>query len=181
MALFIGAALFWSGFEQAGSSLNLFADRYAARAARHRHSGRSLSVAEPAVYPDLCALLSALWIQPGRLQPLPVHPVEVRFGFLQLGLGFGFMWMAASLIQDGGQVLPTWLLLTYLFHTTAELCLSPIGLSATSKLAPRRYYSQLMGMCVLRCRARQPAGRDRGRRIQRRGCLRVSRNVSARS
>jgi POT family proton-dependent oligopeptide transporter len=56
------------------------------------------------------------------------------------------MWIAASLIQDGGQVLPTWLLLTYLFHTTGELCLSPIGLSATSKLAPRKYYSQMMGM-----------------------------------
>src|SRR5690625_1472213 len=56
------------------------------------------------------------------------------------------MWIAASLIQDGGQVLPTWLLFTYLFHTTGELCVSPIGLSPTSKLAPRRYYSQMMSM-----------------------------------
>jgi len=147
IALFIGAALFWSGFEQAGSSLNLFAERYTAR--------EMLGIVIPAeVFQSLNPLyilifapfFSALWINLGRRNLDPSIPLKFALGFLQLGIGFGFMWIAASLIQDGGQVLPVWLLLTYLFHTTGELCLSPIGLSATSKLAPRSYYSQMMGM-----------------------------------
>lgn len=147
VALFIGAALFWSGFEQAGSSLNLFAERYTAR--------EMLGIVIPAeVFQSLnpmyilifAPFFSALWINLGRRNLDPSIPLKFALGFLQLGIGFGFMWIAASLIQDGDQVLPTWLFLTYLFHTTGELCLSPIGLSATSKLAPRRYYSQMMGM-----------------------------------
>jgi len=147
VALFIGAALFWSGFEQAGSSLNLFAERYTAR--------EMLGIVIPAEWFQslnplyiliFAPFFSALWINLGRRNLDPSIPLKFALGFLQLGLGFAFMWVAASLIQDGDQVLPTWLLLTYLFHTTGELCLSPIGLSATSKLAPRRYYSQMMGM-----------------------------------
>jgi len=147
VALFIGAALFWSGFEQAGSSLNLFAERYTAR--------ELLGIVIPAEWFQslnplyiliFAPFFSALWINLGRRNLDPSIPLKFALGFLQLGLGFAFMWIAASLIQDGGQVLPTWLLLTYLFHTTGELCLSPIGLSATSKLAPRKYYSQMMGM-----------------------------------
>jgi len=145
--LFIGAALFWSGFEQAGSSLNLFAERYTAR--------EMFGIVIPAEWFQslnplyiliFAPFFSALWINLGRRNLDPSIPLKFALGFLQLGLGFGFMWFAASLIQDGDQVLPTWLLLTYLFHTTGELCLSPIGLSATSKLAPRAYYSQMMGM-----------------------------------
>jgi len=147
VALFIGAALFWSGFEQAGSSLNLFAERYTAR--------EMLGIVIPAEWFQslnplyiliFAPFFSALWINLGRRNLDPSIPLKFAFGFLQLGMGFAFMWIAASLIQDGDQVLPTWLLLTYLFHTTGELCLSPIGLSATSKLAPRKYYSQMMGM-----------------------------------
>jgi POT family proton-dependent oligopeptide transporter len=147
VALFIGAALFWSGFEQAGSSLNLFAERYTAR--------EMLGIVIPAEWFQslnplyiliFAPFFSALWINLGRRNLDPSIPLKFALGFLQLGMGFAFMWIAASLIQDGGQVLPTWLLLTYLFHTTGELCLSPIGLSATSKLAPRKYYSQMMGM-----------------------------------
>lgn len=147
IALFLGAALFWSGFEQAGSSLNLFADRYTAR--------EMLGVVMPAEWFQslnplyiliFAPFFSALWINLGRRNMDPSIPLKFALGFAQLGIGFGFMWIAASMIQDGSQVLPTWLLLTYLFHTTGELCLSPIGLSATSKLAPKPYYSQMMGM-----------------------------------
>lgn len=152
VALFIGAALFWSGFEQAGSSLNLFADRYTDRTSLQFLVPEFVIPAEwfqslnPLYILILAPFFSALWINLGRRNLDPSIPLKFALGFLQLGLGFGFMWIAASMIQDGGQVLPTWLLMTYLFHTTGELCLSPIGLSATSKLAPRRYYSQMMGM-----------------------------------
>ncbi|NBD96422.1 MAG: MFS transporter [Gammaproteobacteria bacterium] len=212
VALFIGAALFWSGFEQAGSSLNLFAERFTDRElvggmsvqamlimllplvglgamavaaafddqktdqARHTAVRRLSKVIaavaftffgiamiwsmfdawvvpteafqslNPVYILIFAPFFSALWINLGRRNADPSIPMKFAIGFAQLGIGFGFMWIAASLIQDGDQVLPTWLLLTYLFHTTAELCVSPIGLSATSKLAPRSYYSQMMGM-----------------------------------
>ncbi|MCA1778830.1 MAG: peptide MFS transporter [Xanthomonadaceae bacterium] len=152
VALFIGAALFWSGFEQAGSSLNLFAERYTDRTALQFLFPDFIIPAEwfqslnPLYILLFAPFFSALWINLGRRNLDPSIPLKFALGFIQLGLGFGFMWFAATLIQDGGQVLPTWLLLTYLFHTTGELCLSPIGLSATSKLAPRAYYSQMMGM-----------------------------------
>jgi len=147
IALFIGAALFWSGFEQAGSSLNLFAERYTAREVLGTViPAEWFQSLNPLYILIFAPFFSALWINLGRRNLDPSIPLKFALGFLQLGIGFGFMWIAASLIQDGDQVLPTWLLLTYLFHTTGELCLSPIGLSATSKLAPRRYYSQMMGM-----------------------------------
>ena len=56
------------------------------------------------------------------------------------------MVIASSSVADGGQALPTWLILTYLFHTFGELALSPVGLSATTKLAPRRFVGQMMGI-----------------------------------
>jgi len=147
IALFIGAALFWSGFEQAGSSLNLFAERYTAREVLGFLIPSEWFQSLNALYILIFApFFSALWINLGRRNMDPSIPFKFALGFLQLGIGFAFMWFAAGLIQDGDQVLPTWLLLTYLFHTTGELCLSPIGLSATSKLAPRSYYSQMMGM-----------------------------------
>jgi len=147
LVLFLGSALFWSGFEQAGSSLNLFAERYTQRQwlgmVIPAESFQSLN---PLYILLLAPFFSALWINLGRRNLNPSVPLKFALGFVQLGIGFGFMWIAGTLIQQGDQVLPVWLLLTYLFHTTAELCLSPIGISATSKLAPRRYYSQMMGM-----------------------------------
>ncbi len=147
IALFIGAALFWSGFEQAGSSLNLFADRYTARELLGMVIPAEAFQSLNAIFIVLLApFFSALWINLGRRNMDPSIPFKFALGFIQLGIGFGFMWVASLFIQSGESVLPTWLLFTYLFHTTGELCVSPIGLSATSKLAPRRYYSQMMGM-----------------------------------
>src|SRR5690625_5815086 len=101
VALFIGAALFWSGFEQAGSSLNRFAERYTAR--------NVLGIVIPAeAFQSLNAIFilllapffSALWINLGRRNMDPSIPLKFALGFFQLGLGFAFMWFAASLLQE---------------------------------------------------------------------------------
>jgi len=66
-----------------------------------------------------------------------------------MGIGFMVMYFAARFVVAGDKVLPTWLLLTYLFHTFGELCLSPVGLSSMTKLAPARFVGQVMGLWFL--------------------------------
>ena len=93
--------------------------------------------------------LAALWVNLGRRNLDPSIPVKFALGLIQLGLGFFVMFFAAGLVAAGESVLPTWLFFTYLLHTTGELCLSPVGLSAISKLSPKRYLSQMMGIWFL--------------------------------
>ena len=97
----------------------------------------------------LAPFMAALWVNLGRRNLDPSIPVKFALGLIQLGLGFLVMYLAARLVAAGESVLPTWLFFTYLLHTTGELCLSPVGLSAISKLAPRRYLSQMMGIWFL--------------------------------
>jgi len=93
-------------------------------------------------------VFAALWVQLGRRNLEPSIPVKFALGLFQMGIGFVVIAYAAHLVVSGGdgtKVLPVWLLLTYLLHTFGELCLSPIGLSAVTKLAPPRFVSQMMG------------------------------------
>ncbi len=148
--LVIAAAIFWSGFEQAGSSLNLFAQRYTEREwlGFVIPAGWFQSL-NPLFILILAPFMAALWVNLGRRNLDPSIPVKFALGLIQLGLGFFVIFLAARLVAGGDSVLPTWLLLTYLLHTTGELCLSPVGLSAISKLAPKRYLSQMMGIWFL--------------------------------
>lgn len=146
-AFFVGAAMFWSGFEQAGSSLNLFAERYTQREFFGWTMPASwLQSINPLFIIIFAPIFGWLWVALARRNLEPSMPFKFALGLLQLGLGFGVMIIAAGLVvSTGNEVLPTWLIITYLLHTTGELCLSPIGLSAITKLAPRRYVGQLMG------------------------------------
>jgi POT family proton-dependent oligopeptide transporter len=145
--LFIFSAIFWSGFEQAGSSLNLFADRYTDRLMFGWEMPASW---RPSVTPMFIILLAplfgSLWINLARKHMEPFTPVKFAFGLIFLGIGFGVMALASVYVMQGEQVLPTWLILTYLFHTTGELCLSPVGLSSVTKLAPKKLVGQMMGI-----------------------------------
>jgi POT family proton-dependent oligopeptide transporter len=76
-------------------------------------------------------------------------PTKFAWGLILLGLGFLVMMIAAGIVVAGSKVLPTWLIMTYLMHTFGELCLSPVGLSSVTKLAPRRFVSQMMGIWFL--------------------------------
>ena len=145
---FLAAALFFSVFEQAGSTLNLFADR----ATRNTLLGypfpsswyQSLNALFIIIFAPVFAWL---WIKMGPNQP--ASPTKFSFGLIGVGLGFLILVPAARWPADGVQVSPMWLTATYLIHTFAELCLSPVGLSSMTKLAPARIVSLMMGVWFL--------------------------------
>ncbi len=150
IVLFFAAAMFWSGFEQAGSSLNLFAERYTIR----EFGGFEIPTSwfqslNPVFIIILAPFYSILWIALARRHLDPATPLKFAVGLIILGLGFAVMIGAAALVADGQQVLPTWLFFTYLLHTMGELALSPVGLSSVTKLAPRRFVGQMMGIWFL--------------------------------
>ena len=143
---FLAAAVFWSGFDQAGSSLNLFADRYTDRNIFGWEMPASwLQSVNPMLIILLAPFFAWLWVFLAQRNMDPSSPLKFALGLIQLGVGFWVMVYAARIAAGGELAAPTWLLLTYLFHTTGELCLSPVGLSAVTKLAPRRYLGQMMG------------------------------------
>ncbi len=143
------AALFWSGFEQAGSSLNLFADRLTDnRVFGFEFPSTWYQSLNPLYIITLAPLLAALWIKLGDKQPS--SPTKFNYGLLGVGLGLVVMVPAAA-YTNGGETLvsPWWLTVTYLLHTMGELCLSPVGLSLMTKLAPARIVGQIMGVWFL--------------------------------
>jgi POT family proton-dependent oligopeptide transporter len=145
--LFIFSALFWSGFEQAGSSLNLFADRNTDRVVLGRDIPAStLQAINPLLIISLAPVFAWLWISLARRGKEPSSPAKFTFGLILLGLGFAVMSWASVLSANGTLVSPMWLILTYLLHTGGELCLSPVGLSTVTKLAPHRKVGQMMGV-----------------------------------
>jgi proton-dependent oligopeptide transporter, POT family len=152
VVLFVGCALFFSGFEQAGSSLNLFAERYTDRMIGWLNfeipTGWFQSL--NSIFIVLCAPFFAwAWIALARRNLNPSAPAKFALGLMLMGSGFLVMAAAAAVVAHGTKVLPYWLLMTYLLHTFGELCLSPVGLSYYTKLAPKRFVGQMMGMWFL--------------------------------
>ncbi|RUA27851.1 MAG: MFS transporter [Bacteroidetes bacterium] len=144
--LLIFSAIFWSGFEQAGSSLNLFAERYTDRFIGGWEMPASfLQSINPTFIIILSPVFGWFWIQLAKRNLNPSIPLKFAFGLIFLGLGFATMVIASYMLLSADKVLPTWLLITYFLHTTGELFLSPVGLSAVTKLAPKRLVGQMMG------------------------------------
>jgi proton-dependent oligopeptide transporter, POT family len=150
VVLFFGSALFWLGYEQAGSSLNLFAERYTDRAFGSFVIPASWFQSLDAAFVIAFApLLAWVWIALARRHLKPSAPASFAIGVILMGSGFAVMAVAASIVAHGSKVLPYWLIATYLLHTLGELCLSPVGLSYTTKLSPKRLVGQMMGMWFL--------------------------------
>jgi POT family proton-dependent oligopeptide transporter len=144
-ACFIAAACFWSGFEQAGSSMNLFADRLTNRFFLGRELPASWLQSVNSLFIILLApVFSALWLALGSRSPS--IPAKMGLGLVQLGLGFAVLAWASIYASAEHPVSAGWLVATYFLHTTGELCLSPIGLSSITKLSPHRYVGQMMGI-----------------------------------
>ncbi|MEX2568084.1 MAG: peptide MFS transporter [Cyclobacteriaceae bacterium] len=150
LILFVFSSIFWSGFEQAGSSLNLFAERFTNRSffgweipAGYFQSINSIFIIIFAPF------FGAMWVALSKRNLEPSSPLKFAFGLLLLGIGFLVMYFAAKIAASGQLAAPTWLVLTYLFHTFGELSLSPVGLSLTTKLAPKKFAGQMMGMWFL--------------------------------
>ena len=150
VVLFVASAVFWSGFEQAGSSLNLFADRHTDRFVFGFEipAGWFQSL-NPFYIVVFAPIFATFWVGLARKRMDPSMPAKFAIGMVILGLGFLVMVGAANLVTDGGQAGPYWLILTYLLHTMGELCLSPVGLSSVTKLAPKRFVGQMMGIWFL--------------------------------
>ncbi len=217
LVLTLFSMLFWAFFEQAGSSLNLFADRNVDRVFQRRtvtedDVGKVLEIqptqenigypyrGKPFLMKDLTELreehkgdpnftvewpiteehigmgiaerrqeipasvfqsinpiyillfglpFSLLWVTLARMNMEPSIPVKFALGLLQLGLGFGAIWLGGQVADERGMVFVGWLLLGYLLHTTGELCLSPVGLSMITKLSPKHLVSTVMGTWFL--------------------------------
>ncbi len=145
--LFFFSILFWAVYEQGGSSLNLFADRLTKNELFGYAFPSSWLQTIPAVYCIVLApLFSALWIKMGDKQPS--SPAKFAYGTLFLSLGIGLM-VPASGAAASGKVSLLWLVFAYLLMVIGEMCLSPVGLSTVTKLAPVRLCSSIMGLWFL--------------------------------
>ena len=142
MFLIVGSILFWALFEQAGSSLNLFTDRYVDRAGVPASMFQSLNAAYIVL---LAPLFAALWTWLGRHRMEPSTPMKFGLAMMQLGLGFLVLKWGAEAVGVSNMTPVIFIFLIYLLHTTGELCLSPVGLSAMNRLAPAHMASLIMG------------------------------------
>jgi POT family proton-dependent oligopeptide transporter len=148
--LFLGYALFSSVFEQAGSTLNLFADRNTNNSVfGWSYPSSWFQSANPLFVIAFAPVFAWLWLRLARQGKEPGAPAKFAFGLLLVGLGFAVLVPAASMSQGGTPVGPGWLVLVYLLHTWGELALSPVGLSAMTRLAPVRIGGLVMGVWFL--------------------------------
>ncbi|HLK62056.1 MAG TPA: peptide MFS transporter [Bryobacteraceae bacterium] len=150
LVLFIASALFWGSFEQAGSSLNLFAER---NTDRHilgwLFPAGWFQFVQPIFVVALAPVFAWLWLKLSRRNADPSSPAKFSLALLFAGLAFAVLVPPSKLAVTGVQVSIVWLILTYFLQTLGELCLSPVGLSAMSKLAPDRAAGFIMGIWFL--------------------------------
>ena len=149
IVLFVFATLFWVGFEQAGSSLTLFADQNTRNTLfGYEFPSSWYQSVEPVFVVTLAPVFAWLWMRLGKREPS--SPAKFAWGLLTLALGFLLIAVAAHLALGSGlKVGPLWLIGLYLFHALGELSLSPVGLSTVTKLAPARIVGLMMGVWFL--------------------------------
>jgi len=152
LVIFVFVVMFWAAFEQAGGLMNLFADQYTDRSAGSFTvpTGWFQSL-NPLFIVILAPLFSALWATLGRRGRSPAAPAKIYSGLLLTAVGFACLVVAVFEMQRTADFRSGmgWLVLAYLFHTLGELCISPVGLSLVTKLAPLRLASLMMGVWFL--------------------------------
>ena len=146
LVLVAASTMFWAGYEQAGSSLTLFAEHFTNRHIGTYEFAAGWFQSVQAVFVLTCApLLTLLWMRldaRGRQMS-----VITKFALGLAGMGLGFLVMVGGALTLGGfGASPSWLILAYLMHVLGELFLSPVGMSATTQLVPRRFSGQGMGL-----------------------------------
>jgi len=153
LVLFIFAAIFWSAFEQAPTSLNLFAADFTDRQVGGFEIPATWFQSVNSAFIILLApLFAAIWVGLGKRGRDLSSPAKFSLGLFFAGIGFVIMIFAAnSVVESGGalKVAPWWLVASYFFQTVGELCLSPVGLSSMTKLSPRKFVGQMMGIWFL--------------------------------
>lgn len=146
---FIFATIFWACYEQAGSTLNLFARDYTRLSILGMNLRVSWFQSVPAIFVILLAPIFAwLWVRLGSKEPS--SPVKFTLGLVFAGLGFLLLVPGANIAQNMGlRISPMWLVGVYFLHVVGELCLSPVGLSLVTKLAPHKVVGLMMGVWFL--------------------------------
>ncbi|MBK6529126.1 MAG: peptide MFS transporter [Deltaproteobacteria bacterium] len=141
---------FWAAFEQAGGLMTLYTDT---KVDRHLFGLVVPTTWFQSINPMFIVLMgplfSILWVRLAKARREPSTPAKLGIGLLLLSFGFVLMLGASKQTADGGQAAMFWVVGAYFFHTVGELCLSPVGLSAVSKLAPARFASLMMGVWLL--------------------------------
>ena len=150
IVLTISTVVFWALFEQSAASMTLFADRVLDR----NLLGMELTAAQFGSMNaffifTLAPFFAWLWTALAKRGLEPTTPVKFALGIAQAGLGFGALVLGASMPDETGRVAAIWLVLAYMLHTTGELCLSPVGLSAVTKLAVPGVVGVMMGAWFL--------------------------------
>jgi proton-dependent oligopeptide transporter, POT family len=145
--LFIFSIVFWMTYEQAGSSLTLFADRLTQKTILGWQYPSSWFQSVPAIFVIILApVMAALWQKMGSQQP--TSPGKFTVGLFFAGMAFVVITIASTL-TGGARVSPMWLVAVYFLQTIGELCLSPVGLSTVTKLSPARMVGLMMGVWFL--------------------------------
>ncbi len=145
--LFLLAAIFWSGFEQAGSSMNLFARDLTDRVFFGWEMPTTwLQNVNPLFIVIFAPIFGWLWTWLAERNANPSIPVKFGLGLLGLAAGFFVLAWGAVHATPENPVSASWLVVTYFLHTVGELCLSPVGLSSMTKLAPKGRVGQMMGV-----------------------------------
>ena len=146
MILTFSTVVFWALFEQSAASMTLFADRIVDRhILGFEVTAAQFGALNPFFIMLLAPAFAALWIFLGKRNKEPSTPVKFGLGIVQAGLGFGALVIGIHSPDQSGQVAVIWLVLAYLLHTTGELCLSPVGLSAVTKLSVPSIVGFMMG------------------------------------
>jgi len=146
LMLFLASCVFWALYEQAGSTLNLFAERNTDTSLfGHAFPSSWFQSVPPLFVITLSPIFGWLWLRLGPREPST--PTKFTIALVLVALGFAVLIIPAS--QAGARVSPLWLVLTYFLHVMGELCLSPVGLSATSRLAPARISGMMMGVFLM--------------------------------
>ena len=146
----LASIFFWTGFEQAGSSLNLFGRDYTERMLGDFEIPTAwFQSANSFFIIILSPFFAALWINLAKRMLTPSYGLKCAVGLIIMATGFLVMFFAAQAAATGLRVAPYWLVATYFLHTVGELCLSPVALAAVSKLSPKRFAGQMMGVFVL--------------------------------
>ena len=148
--LFIFATIFWSAFEQAPTSLNLFARDFTDRRVFGWEMPTTWLQAANSIFVIVLApVFGMLWLALGKRNRNPSSPAKFAFGLFAAAIAFWIMLVASNKVVAGGaatRVSAWWLTISYLFQTFGELTLSPVGLSSMTKLAPKKFVGQMMGI-----------------------------------
>jgi POT family proton-dependent oligopeptide transporter len=145
---FLFASFFWGAYEQAGSTLALFADRYVRLEMLGVKLYASWFVSIQAAFVIILSPVFAwLWVKLGPRQPS--SPAKFALALLFVGLAFVLLMPGGAIAQSGVKISPVWLVGVYFLEELGELCLSPVGLSAVTKLAPKRVVGVMLGVFFL--------------------------------